>query len=164
MFQQRISFFCCQRIARRTRIFFCVLLRLLWFLLFVSFVSFDDHLMTRITRILVSSFDDLFSCQRTTRIICFICFIRWSSNDTNYTNFLCLLRLLLFFLTADNAERRKNFFLVPHLNHYIFLRISAYSAVQYFQISWIFLSSCPSCSPLAPLTMSDVSRTFFVPS
>ena len=33
MFQQRISFFCCQRISRRTRIFLCVLLRLLLFFL-----------------------------------------------------------------------------------------------------------------------------------
>ena len=129
MFQQRISF-CCQRISRRTRIFF------------------------------------VFFCV-----------------------FCC-------FLTADNAERRKNFFLVPLLNHYIFLRISAYSVVltadnaerrkNFF--------SCPSLEPLyisahfcvfcgsilsdfmyififvpfvfsvgKPLTMSDVSRAFFVP-
>lgn len=39
--------------------------------LFVSFVSFDDHLMTRITRILVSSFDD---------------FILLSTNCTSFTN------------------------------------------------------------------------------
>ena len=37
--------------------------------LLVSFVSFDDHLMTRITRILIYSFDD---------------FILLSTNYTNY--------------------------------------------------------------------------------
>ena len=36
MFQQRISFFSCQRMTRRTRIFFCVLLRLLLFYVFIN--------------------------------------------------------------------------------------------------------------------------------
>ena len=126
MFQQRISFFCCQRIARRTRIFFCVLLRLLRFLLLVSFVSFVDHLMTRITRILVSSFDDLFSCQRTTRIICFIRFIRWLSFINNYLWNLC--NLLTFII---------------QFHGYSYLRVLR-------ALRW------------QPLTMSDVSRTFFV--
>ena len=63
--------------------------------------------------------------------------------------FLRSLASSVVFLTADNAERHRNFFLVLLLSHYIFLRISAYSAVQYFQISCTFISSCPSCSPLA---------------
>ena len=61
-----------------------------------------------------------------------------------------------------------NFFLLlptdSTKNTNLFLRISAYSAVQYFQISCTFISSCSSCSPLATtLTMSAVSHTIFVP-
>ena len=54
----------CQRIARTSRIL-------------VSFVSFDDHLMTRITRILVSLFDDVLLLQRISRILRIIRFVRF---------------------------------------------------------------------------------------
>ena len=58
-------------------------------------------------------------------IFCVICVICWllSSNDTNCTKLLVTLVSFVVYWTADNAERHRNFFLVPLLNHYIFLRV-----------------------------------------
>ena len=96
--------------------------------------------------------------------ICFIRFICWSSNDTNYTNliFVSFVSSVVFF---NRRQRRKTqkLFSCPSLEP---LYISAHFCVfcgSIFSDFMYILSSCPSCSPLAPITMSDVSRTFFIP-
>ena len=83
--------------------------------MFVSFVSFDDHLMTRITRILVSfvSFDDLIfhpSFFSLVKLRCFFSPVRTSSISPHPTMSLwsSSFALSLYYQIQDNNNTKHN--------------------------------------------------------
>ena len=150
MFQQRISFCCCQRMTRRTRIFFA------YSVYSVVFFNRRQREKTQKLFFLSLSWTIIYFCAflRILRFYLFIWFVWWLSFFAFFCVFCC------FFNRRQLEKTQKLFFLSLSWTLYIsaYFCVFCGSIFSDFMCIFIFVLSVGNT-----ITMSDVSRTFFVP-